>query len=161
MARIIIVLSLICVVLLAGYRFLATRSQDDAEAAAYSDIEKARDLVSAGDFEAARPLLEKMVGGRNEGTAPPEALMLLADVEAAAGDKEAALLRLEQAARRYEGTRDQSNATLRRAALLEEMGRTDEARALYDDVRRNTPPQVRAVALVGLGKDAERDGDVL
>jgi len=161
LARIIIVLSLICVVLLAGYRFLATRSQDDAEAAAYSDIEKARDLVSAGDFEAARPLLEKMVGGRNEGTAPPEALMLLADVEAAAGDKEAALLRLEQAARRYEGTRDQSNATLRRAALLEEMGRTDEARALYDDVRRNTPPQVRAVALVGLGKDAERDGDLL
>lgn len=161
LTRIILVLTVVCAVFLGGYRLFGMRSEEEAEAAAYTDLDKARELTAARDFAAARPLLERIVATTDDPAVTPEALMLLADIEMAAGGKETALAHLERAAKQYVGARAQPAAALRCARLLEELGRVDEARALYDDVRRNTAPEIRAVALVGLGKDAERKGELL
>ncbi len=160
LTRIVLILSAVCAVFLGGYRLLGTRPQEEAEAAAYTDLDKARELAAVQDFAGARPLLERIVEKADDPAVTPEALLLLADIEAAAGEKEAALAHLERAATQYAGSRAQPTAALRYARLLDEMGRTPEARALYDDVRRNTAPEIRAAALVGLGRDLERQGQL-
>ncbi|MFP4499597.1 MAG: L,D-transpeptidase family protein [Candidatus Hydrogenedentota bacterium] len=160
LTRIILV---ICVVLAAGYggfRLFGGDRQEEAEAARYSHIEKARDLVAASAFAEARAVLAPMVAQETNSRVTPEALALMAKVEEEEGNPDAAITRLQQLIDQYPTAPERPEAMLELAALLRDAGNEEQATQYYKEVEKNTPPDIRAAALVGLAQEAERRGNV-
>ncbi len=129
-------------------------------ATALEDLERAQARHDAGDLQGARELLRPILARVNDPTVTPDALMLQAEIEIAAGNQKAALQLLERAAAFDESPRHPFIAA-RYARLLEELGRHDEAMEIHVAVRDTAPPEYRAAGLVGLGRQAERENDLL
>jgi len=129
--------------------------------AAAAQLETARDLVGQGHGTEAKALLEPLVAQVHDETITPEALALLAAIERDAGRPDAALALLEQAREGFPASAGRPHIALAHARLLEDTGRTEQARAVYASVRAETSAAVRAPALMGLGRAAERANDVV
>jgi tetratricopeptide (TPR) repeat protein len=127
------------------------------EAHAAGALDRAQQLMKEGKAaEAAdllRPMADKSLG--------PQALMLLAKAEQTAGHPDLALKHLERATSAFPSSPQQPEAAIAYARLLEESKRNDEAAAVYAKVRDSAPAEVRAPATTGLGRLAEKGGELL
>lgn len=131
------------------------------EASAGEHLAMARELIDAGDTLEARELLRPILARVRNGTITPKALMLEAELDAIAGDVEAALENLRQATEDYPDSPNQPVAAVTYARLLEDTGRIGEAVGVYAKVRDSAPPMLRAPAVSGLARQKEREGDLL
>lgn len=129
-------------------------------ATALEDVEKAQACFQAGDTQGARDLLRPILARVNDAQVTPDALMLQAELEIAEGRQQEALALLERADTFKDSPRHPV-IVAQRARLLESMGRHDEASGLHESVRDSAPPEYRAAGLVGLGRKAERENDLL
>ena len=84
-----------------------------------------------------------------------------ADTARAAGNLEQAVSLLDAARQKFASSPEAPVVTARYARALEDSGKTAEAVALYEELRSSAPPGMRAEALLGLGRNAERAGDLL
>ncbi|MCC6696231.1 MAG: tetratricopeptide repeat protein [Candidatus Hydrogenedentes bacterium] len=158
--RYILAIVLVAAVLLGIYRavrwFGSGMSTGKVEASAPADLEQARQLTNEGKAEEARKILEPIAAKAKDGDIASTALMLLAKLDVAAGEKATALERLRKAAEDYPGSAEQPRAAAAYARLLEDENRFDEALPIYERIRATAPVQLRAPALTGLGRHAER-----
>lgn len=161
LARIIVILSVVLCGAAGVYWLFTQRSGDEAQAAIPNGLEKARELVDAKAYAEARVILEPLATAGNDPAVTPAALLLLADIERQQGNKKAALPLLERAAKEFPGAKEQPKAATQYALLLQELGRGQEASGILQDVERNTAPEVRAGARIGLAKAAEQKGDLV
>jgi len=85
--------------------------------------------------------------------------MLQAAIENGRNNGEAALQLLSKACDDFQGSPEFPALAARKARQFEDMERFDEARGIYESVRDNAPPELRAMGLAGLGRLAEKAGD--
>ncbi len=131
-----------------------------AEASAHETVGEARDLVMAGRYDEAREMLEPLVSRVSHAGVTPEALLLLAKVEKEAGNLDEAYAYLQRAAKDFPRSPHQPRAAVAYAGMLEDRGEMDAAYALYEEVRANAVPELRAPAYTAFGRRAEREGDL-
>jgi len=120
-------------------------------------LKQAADLYAAGDYAKARETLQPLAAKNSSS----ESVLLLAKVETAAGNAPAALALLQKA---YEGAKTSPGfaaIAISYAQSLEAASRFPEAVAVFEEVRNTAPPELRAPALTGLGRQAERDKDLI
>lgn len=167
-ARLSKVIALVVVVgaVLLGIQQLYTGLKDDYLAvatplAARDDLDAARALIDAGKPEQARALLEPILDTVDDPLITPEALLLLAAVERRAGKDAEAGAALERACREYPGSPLYPKAAVAYADFLAKKGKTGAAQKLYEEVCSSAPPELRAPALLGLGRQAEARNDLL
>ena len=129
-------------------------------AKAPADIEKARALVADGKLTEARELLQPIIARVKDETVLPSALRLMGELELKNDAPEQALALFERIVKDFPDSPERPESESTYARLLEQTGRTDEALAVYRDIQDNAPPDLRAPALVGLARQAEREGDV-
>lgn len=122
-------------------------------------LEKAYLLVAEGAIEEAEQTLQPVLSA-NDPVATPRAIILQADIEHHRGDMESALQRLSAAVEIFRSSREYPYLEERRARQLEEMNRFDEAHEIYEALRDNAPPEIRAMGYLGLGRLAERGNDL-
>lgn len=164
LAKIIVVIVVVGVVTASALRLHQWYKEDylggQLQATAHTDLGKARQLVEQGRFTEAKALLEPIVDRVNDDRIIPEALMLLAQVERDTGNKQRALGLLKRAKVEFPDSPDQPRVAIAYGRLLEDVGRSEEAVSVYESVREDTSPRLRAPALTGLGRKAEQDGDL-
>lgn len=158
--RIILVLVAICGAVFGVYHtarwFDNGPTSGTVEASAIATIESARQLVKEGKNDEARELLVPIAEKAKDGTVASPALLLLAKLNVAAGDRKTALEQLRRASNEYPDSPEQPRAAAAYARLLEEEGKTAEAVRIYETIRATAPSAFRAPALTGLGREAER-----
>lgn len=158
-----LVFAMTVVMVLAGSAFKAWnwvsghRDTGKAEARTSETVEHARILLDEGRVEEAAFILAPMAERR----ASTDILMLLARTEEQLGNQEGALDLLRRAATDFKNDAMQPRAAIAYARKLEEFHRFDEAVAVFESVRAKTAPAVRAPAVVGLGRHAERAGNLV
>jgi tetratricopeptide (TPR) repeat protein len=157
----------ILVVAIAGYgvmRFADWFNSDyvggEAEASAGENLDEVERLLEANETDKAEQLLRNVLARVDDLTISPRALMLEADIHNGAGNTDKALESLRAASQDYPASPSQPVAAMAYGRLLEAEGRVEEALAVYEDVRDHAPPELRAGALTGLGKQQEREGDL-
>lgn len=138
------------------------RSSDgggDASVVDGDSVAEARSLFDKGDMEAANSLLKPLIKGKGNTAATPQALMLAADIAIAASREEEALELLHTVTTKYIESPEYSTAAAKYGRLLEQVGRAGEAYAIYEDLRDNAPPPLRAAGLLGLARRAHDQQD--
>ena len=131
------------------------------ESNAHAAIEDARQLVEEQRNAEVRELLGPIVARVSDSRITPEALFLLAKAEQATGNVEQAEAYLERATSEFPNSPHHPKAALAYARLLEENGDTEQALALYGEVRDTAAPEFRAEALTAFGREAEREGELV
>lgn len=132
-----------------------------AEARAADTYEQAQALFDEGKHAEAVALLRPWAERTTSRTHGPQALMLLAKAEQAAGQPDLAMKHLERAATAFPDSPGQPAAAVAYARLLEQSGQVDRAAALYEQVRATAPPDIRAPATAGLARITETRGELL
>ena len=130
------------------------------KAGAEKALEEARALVAQGDWAAAGEKLKPLLS-LGDPVLTPRAITLQADAEAGSGNAEAALKRLEQGMAEYRASSEFPALAARFARQLERVGRSEEARATYQDLHDNAPAVFKAAGAAGLGRLKEAAGDLL
>ncbi len=123
-------------------------------------LEKAYALVSEGAVADAERAIQPLLRGRDP-IITPRAIILQADIEHHRGDMEVALQRLTEATETFRASREYPLLAERKARQMEELDRTDEARAVYESLRDNAPAEIRAMGYLGLGRLAERADELI
>ncbi|MDX9972188.1 MAG: L,D-transpeptidase family protein [FCB group bacterium] len=136
-------------------------TSDRVEARAAGILDRAEQLLKDGKASEAAALLIPLAESTKDRNLGPKTLLLLARAEQAAGQRDLALGHLEKASKAFPNSPEQPVAAIAYARLLEEVGRPDEAAAVYASVRDTAPPDVRAPATTGLGRLTEKSGDLL
>ncbi len=129
--------------------------------AARANLDKARELVTQGSLTEAKDLLEPIVARVQNDVITPDALMLLAEIVQSIGHKQKALELLKRANNEFPNSSRRPRAAIAYARLLEDMGRSNEAVSVYERVCAEAPAALRAPALAGLGREAERNDDLI
>lgn len=132
----------------------------DVAANAPDTLRQASELIEQGAYDRARELLLPLLERLDDANVTPAALMLLAELEEARGNTEAALAHLERAVSEHPGTPHYADAAAGIARLEESLGHTEEAAALYATLAEKAPPGKRAGALMGLARRAEAEGNL-
>lgn len=132
----------------------------EAEASAGESLDEVERLLEAEETDKAELLLRSVIARIDDPSISPRALMLEADIHRGAGETDKALESLRAASQDYPASPGQPVAALAYGRLLETEGRLEEALEVYEDLRSHAPPELRAGALTGLGKQQERNGDV-
>ncbi len=158
----------ICVVLALAFGvvrfsqwFSGSRGESVVPQAAVDALEEARNALDAGDHEKAKALLEPMLKGRPDPIQTPRILVMLARAERAAGNLDAASQHAQEVVKTYAQSPLYPEAALLHAAILEQQGQGEQAAAIYREVEASAPRDLRAGALTGLGREAERGGDLV
>lgn len=125
------------------------------------NLEDAHRLIAENRIAEARTILEDIASRVKKPDITPTVLMLLAELDEKEGNTAGALAALERAVREFPTCADRPKIAVSYARLLEKTGQADAAFALYEEVRDTAPPELRAPALCGLGRRAERDGKLL
>lgn len=126
----------------------------EVEASAVNSLDEARALAKSGDLAGAEQLAATLAEDGGEALAP-QALLLQAELNAAAGKEDAALALVQQVYEQYPASPERPAAAARYARMLEKRGQQDKAWAIYEDLRQTAPPALRAEALLGLARKAE------
>jgi len=129
------------------------------EAAAADNMERARQLLEENNPEQADALLEPILARVDNPELLPEAHLLQAEIDSAAGRTDGALVHLQAVVEEFPDYPDHPSVALRYANMLQENGRTDDAIAQYEEVRQTAPPKLRAEATLALALHHERQGD--
>jgi len=124
-------------------------------------VDAAKAKFEAGDLDAARARLKPILEAKTANALLPQAILLQAELERAAGNGEQVLALLKRCVEEFPASPEQPIAAARYALLLDESGKGDEALALFERVRSNAPAGMRAAAIYGLGKRAERAGRLI
>jgi len=173
LTKVIIIVILIGAVLVGIDRFYGWfKSQYVAEptmATAQKDLNTARALLEAGAAgtrppaaeEEARQLLEPIAANVDNPDITPEALILLAELDRSRGKDDKAAAALERVCREYPASLHYPRAAVAYADLLQEKGKPDEATRLYQEISESAPPEWRAPAFIGLGRQAEAKSDLI
>jgi lipoprotein-anchoring transpeptidase ErfK/SrfK/predicted negative regulator of RcsB-dependent stress response len=136
------------------------RNDVKVEAAAADNLELARKLTADKKFDEAQVLLDPILTRVNNPAFRPEAHLLQANILIESDRKREALEHLRAAALDYPTFPDRQQTALRYARLLDELGRTDDAMAQYEDIRRTAPPAMRAEAALALAKHHTRNDNM-
>lgn len=158
---IVVVLGAAYSVMWAGAWFFSAKFGGSVRASAPENLEKARTLAEEGEAAGARALLEPIVGRVTDPAIAPKALLLLAELEFNAGNREKARELLKQATEKYPASPDYPAAATRYARLLEDAGEIPKALEVYQKICSDAAPGQRSGALAGLGRDEERRHDLL
>jgi len=130
------------------------------EAAAPSELARAEEAFQADNLDEARGILLPIVEKTRNDAISPQALLLLARVEERGGDSQKCLAYLKRAAEEFPESPISAQAELAYARALEKHGQADEALAIFTALQENAAPEVRAPALCGLARAAERADDL-
>lgn len=142
----------------AGWLRSATKGKVPRLTAVSADaLSQAADLYSRGEYPKARETLQPLMAK----TPSNESALLMAKIETAAGNGPAALELLQKAYQNAKTTPNFADVAVAYANALEVAGRFPDAIAVFEEVRNSAPPELRAPALAGLGRQAERDKDLL
>lgn len=125
-----------------------------------SSLDTARALLEAGKVDEARETLRPLAAKSKDAQVAVPALMMLAELDARAGDRAHAVESLKRVTMEFTQSAEKPRAAAMYAKLLEEDGKTQEALAVYNDIRANAPAEFRAPALCGIARQAERDKKV-
>ena len=165
LVKIIVVLLIAGGVAAAGWslfrKFQSGNVGGASAASASASFKAAEDLYTQGDLQAARQELDALLPDLSDVAVAPQALVLLANIDAAAGMYDAARGHLEKALKDFPSSPHQPVAAIAYARLLERDGKVDEAAKLFEEVSRTASPEFRAPALAGLARRAERAGTLL
>jgi lipoprotein-anchoring transpeptidase ErfK/SrfK len=131
------------------------------EASAPVDLDTARALEAEGKIEEARALILPIATRSKDAKIAPAALMYLAELDLKAGNRVDALTHIKSAAYDFPASPDQPRAAAKYAKMLEEDGKIPDALSVYEEIRKNAPPELRTPALCGFGRQAERDGKLI
>lgn len=124
-------------------------------------VAQANQKLIAEDVAGARTLLAPIMAGQSDAALLPQALIVQAEVELASQQREQALALAERAMREFPASPSAPEANALYARLLEESGRAPEAEAIFARLQETAPKGMRATALSGLARKAEREGKVL
>ncbi len=130
------------------------------EAAAPSELARAEEAIQAGNLDEARGILLPIAEKTRNDAISPQALLLLAQVEERGGDSQKGLAYLKKAVEEFPESPLNAQAELAYARALEKHGQAEEALAIFTALQENAAPEVRAPALCGLARTAERQGDL-
>jgi len=122
-------------------------------------LEDARGLLAGGNPDAAHTALNPALRARQPRVAGP-AVLCLADILNAQGKPAEAVAALEKGMDDLAATPEYPVLVARLAFEHERAGRKEEAGALYGQLRENAPPEMQAMALCGLGRMKEAEGDL-
>ncbi|NUM52103.1 MAG: L,D-transpeptidase family protein [Candidatus Hydrogenedentes bacterium] len=123
-------------------------------------LDTARALLEEGKSNEARDALRPLAAGSTDAQIAVPALMMLADLDARAGDRASAIESLKRITAEFAASPERPRALAQYARLLEDDGKTQEALAVYNDIRANAPAEFRAPALSGIARQAEKDGKI-
>lgn len=166
LGRIILIVGVAAFALYGGARYAFesgwTRNAggEAAEASRVSPIEQAGEHIEAGRLDKARALLSGIIEGRGDHALAPQALLMKAEIEEKAGNLDQAIALLDRAVSEFPGSQHRPQAATRYARLLEQQGNSEAALAVYEDLKASAPPAHRAAAVLGLGRQAERENDL-
>lgn len=119
----------------------------------------ARTQLEAGDAARASELLAAF-SPRNAHE-KLDALLLRADIALRAGAPQELLSPLENAAKEHARDARYPEIALKLAQTLEHLGRTEEARLRFEEIRKTAPAPFRAAAVCGIARAVEAGGDLL
>ena len=122
-------------------------------------LAEAQGLLDKGAPDDAEKALKPLLGA-GDPVATPQAVILQAAIEKGRGKKDEALRLLDEACAAFQGSPEFPALAASKARTLEELERFEEARPIYESIRDNAPPEMRAMGLLGLAL-AEHGGDKL
>jgi len=122
-------------------------------------LAEARELYHQGDLAKAQEALEPLAQSGDD-AAGPQAAILLARLYEDQGESAKAVGLLEEAYGDYSASPDYARVAVAYAKALENAGSLERATAIFREVRDSAPPELRAPALTGLGRQAERKNDL-
>lgn len=131
----------------------------DIAGSATMRLEQAQALLAEGDTEAAAAQIDPILDHVNDHIVTPQAILLRARIHRERGEKDQAGQLLEQAYTDYKDSPEYPHIAAEYAQYLEVSGNKGKATAIYEELRANAPPEMRAVALVSLGAQEEADGN--
>jgi lipoprotein-anchoring transpeptidase ErfK/SrfK len=154
----------VCAVLYGGYRgvtwIFAGGGVEAVQTTAPTTLDTAQALLEAGKSNEAREALRPLAANAKDAQVAVPAIMMLADLDARAGDRANALNGFKRVTTEFPESPERPRALAQYAKLLEDDGKTAEALAVYNDIRANAPEEFRAPALSGIARQVERDGKV-
>ena len=122
-------------------------------------LAKARELYNQGNLAEARKTLEPLAQGRDL-IAAPQATVLLAKLNGIEGKSADNLALLEAGVKRFSTSPEYARVAVAYGRALEDAGKPAEAAGVFEEIRNSAPPELRAPALTGLGRKAERENDL-
>ena len=122
-------------------------------------LAKARELYNQGNLAEARKTLEPLAQGRDSITAP-QATVLLAKLNGIEGKSADNMALLEAGVKRFSTSPEYARVAVAYGRALEDAGKPAEAAVVFEEIRNSAPPELRAPALTGLGRKAERENDL-
>ena len=160
--RIVLFLLILLTIVAGGYRAIDRLRhgvfRPGIENRAPDELNKAKQLIEENNVEEARKILESIVARvRHEGVLL-NALMTLARLENRVGNLDKGIVLLRRAVQEFPANPDRPRVTIELGRTLENAKRYDEAAQAFQEVANTAAPEVRAPALVGLGRHAERAG---
>lgn len=127
------------------------------ESTAPVNLDEARAMLERGEVAEAQTLLRPIVNRANDPNVAVPALMLMAKATTQAGEHAEALTLLKRAATEYPASAQRMEALLDYGRALEQAERFDEAYEVFERIRDNAPPPLRAAAYAALGRRADRN----
>ncbi len=158
-----LMIALVLVALYFGARgalWVGTHFTGRAEVNALADFERAQALVAQGDFKTAKDLLKNAALHVKDPVQAPRIALLQAEVAQKTGDSAELLALLDRATKDFSASPEYPALAARYARALEDGGRVDDAVAVYTRLRDTAPPELRAPALAGLGRQALKVRDL-
>jgi len=137
---------------------LLRQKYPDSPFAASARMRLAEALVETGKANEARAEVEKIVADTPD---DPRAILLLARVREAAGDRAGALEAYSRAARESKGPEWSTAALMGHARLLVQDQRWDQARNIFERLLKNDDAAIAAEAAQGIGDTYAGEGDQL
>lgn len=164
LTKIIIVLSALFFVAVGVLKFSRWFTEDviggKVESTALVDMDRARQLFEEGDTVEARELLRPITARVQNPAILTDAYLLLAEMDHAKGDVDAAMENLETAYS-FRNSPEHPRAAAAYAQLLEDEGDVQAAVSIYREIVDTAPPKLQGAALNGLAREAKRDGDLI
>ncbi len=164
-AKIAVGIVAVCALAYGGYRgvtwiFASGGVIEAVQTAKPTTLDTARALLEEGKSNEAREALRPLVADAKDAQVAIPAIMMLAELDAKAGDRANAIQGFKRVTIEFPQSPDRPRAMALYAKLLEEDGKTQEAIAVYNEIRANAPAEFRAPALTGIARQAERDGKI-
>jgi len=154
----------LCAATYGGYRgvswIFAGGGVEALQASAPTTLDTAQALLEAGKSDEAREALRPLAANAQDGAVAVPALMMLADLDARAGDRAKAIEGLKRVTTEFLDSPERPKAMAQYAKLLEDDGQAQEAMKVYNEIRANAPAEFAAPALSGVARQAERDGKI-
>lgn len=133
----------------------------EVENPAEEGLERVEAFLGEGDTVQAREVLRPILARVDDPALTPAALLLQAELDQRAGDTDAALEHLRQAAQDYPNSPHWPEAAVKYARMLESQGAIEQAFFIFEQVRDKAPPEWAAAALSAFGRQKEREGDTI